>query len=490
MKKIQSIYGKKRSKKLLTAAVLLFAFVTSISLSGCPKACVPVQRPADAIDFTDKNIEKVFMSIFEKDAGMVTESDMSSIECFQIMTYSETNTVTVALSGYLDIVSSENPDYEKAAEFVKTTDITDYIFESYNDLGYLTGLREFTATYTSFPNFDFLAPCKELERFSIVANTEIVEYSFLSEFPKLYSVSISESSIKNTSDFEKLTNLTELTLDQISSEDYLLSDPKFLSGLTNLKRLSLASGMVFDISALSSLENLEYLNLAYNGVEDVSPIANLKKLKYIDLTQNLISDVSPLTNYNAETFERLILDLNSGITDWSPLDYLDNKVQGKPLEAKSETLAEIYGTSNGRVFRDKLSDAESLAIEKNGDEYIVTVGFKGYLDAAAANSPEASDLRKAAVLRETPEEFYEEIRSFTGIREFIMHNVDCADYSFLYRCDNLESIEISGNGEKADLSVIEGLEFLSSLIVTESEPPAQNSDFFEKFNNITNLKIN
>ena len=93
----------------------------------------------------------------------------------------------------------------------------------------------------------------------------------------------------------------------------------------------------FDVS---ELKNLKSLNASYNCIEDVSPISQMTELVYLDLTQNPIKDLSSLTNFNPEKFEKIILDLNTLIKDWSPLDYLGNKVQGKPTPTELKKMAE------------------------------------------------------------------------------------------------------------------------------------------------------
>ena len=462
--------------KVLSVAALSISTVLSLSMTGCPKALVDRIPPEDAASFSDSAMASVFADLFEKDQEKITVSDLASIECFEIMTYSETNTVTIALEGYLDCIEQDSDDYE---QYVKTVDITGKVFSNYDDFKYLTGLRQFSAIYTSFPNYDFLSECKELEKFSTSANYECHDYSILASLPNLKSVSITEGSIDDLSFFSEMPGITELSLDQMICGEDMISDISFISNLTNLERFSASSGRISDISPLAGLKNLEYLNLAYNIVEDVSPIADLTSLTYIDLTQNLVKDVSPLTNYDPEKFERIILDLNSGITDWSPLDYLDGKVQGKPIEVESQTLAALLGTDNGKVLKDDLADIESVSVAFNGDgSYLVSFGYEGYVDALQTNK-DTANIYKTVDLYETPEEFFELMKNFPGLLLFSTSYVDIDNFDFLYKCRSLEQFEVLGNKINADYSILEDLSSLKRIAITGSSLDDDTISFLE-----------
>lgn len=352
---------------LLASAIVAFSALT---FSSCTDKAEK--------EYTEA-FDHVFSQVFEKNVEDITAEDYASVESFEILTYSETNTVTVALEGYDAIMNSETPDEEAAAKLIKTVDIKDKNFDDREGFKKLTGLKAFCAIYTSFDSFDFLSECKELEVFMVNSNFECSDYAVLENFPNLKKLEITEGSVDDLSVISKLTSLTQLSLDSVQNGEYNITDISFVSPLTNLTSLSLSSNMIYDLSALDSLKNLEYLNLAYNaGIDDVSVLAGLTNLKYIDLTQSLVKDLTPLTNFDPENFEVVILDLNSVITDWSPLDYLGKKVQGRPTgyvlpeaDTSSETEEPTEEPDNiaesGNETEDNSVEA-SADVKENTDE--------------------------------------------------------------------------------------------------------------------------
>lgn len=465
---------------LVRRCASLFLLAVSLAVvpvfSGCPRAFVERVTPVDGADFTDNAMATVFADLFGKKLGQVTEEDLATVECFEIMTYSGTNVIRIAQSGYLDYIAQEDYDYAAAAEYVLEADITNKTFSTYNDLRYLTGLREFSDVYAALDSYDFLKYCKKLESFSLMANYECDDFAFLSELPNLEKVSISECAVADLSQFSGLSSLKELMLEQVSVGDYMLSDLSFLSGLTNLESLSLSSNMIYDVTPLESLTNLAYLNLSYNGIEDVSPIAGLTSLRYIDLTQNLISDLSPLTQYDPESFERIILDLNSGIKDWSPLNYLGAAVQGKPIEISSPIFAALYGSETGSIVRDELSSIEAVTLENRDGVIYVLAGFDGYLDAA---EEEKDSLLKTVSLDDVDEDldtFFGYFRYLSGLRSFALHGVSVESFDFLDRCSGLERFEVTGNDASADYTALSELPSLSDISVTDSTLSSEARD--------------
>lgn len=318
----------KRNTKICALLVLLCVAMT-LSLTGCPRACVP-----GILDFADDDFAELCGEIFDKDYKRVTADDMASIEVFNILTYGEDNYVTVRFA------NSEE----------KTIDITGLIFDSLDDFVYLTGLREFSSTYTTNSDYSFLANCKELEVISIAGNSECRGFDFIAELPKLYSFSLESGVIEDLSVFRKMTNLRTLSLNSVTTKidpDYLMReegitieelgydeamimDLSFIEPLVNLETLSITSALVNDLTPLAGLTNLKYLDLSYNAIYDVTPLSGLKNLEYLDLTQSIISDVSPLAQLDKNKIQRIVLDLCYSIEDWSPLDVFDaSQIQGR-----------------------------------------------------------------------------------------------------------------------------------------------------------------
>ena len=325
----------KRNIKLCALAILLCAAMT-LPLAGCPKALMP-----SILDYSDDDFATLCGKIFDKDYKRVTAEDMASIESFSILTYGEDNTVTVGFTGFIDAPTDKNQ---------KTVDITGLVFDNFNDFVYLTGLREFSSTYTTNNDYSFLANCKELEKIMIAGNSECRDYEFLRVLPKVHTFSLESGVIDDISVISSMTNLKNLSLTSVTTKidpDYLMStegitieelgydehailEISFLEGLTNLEKLTISSASVRELDPLAGLQKLTYLDLSYNAIDDITPIAQLKNLEYLDLTQSIISDVSPLASLDKDKIQRIILDLCYSIDDWSPLDAFEpSKIQGR-----------------------------------------------------------------------------------------------------------------------------------------------------------------
>lgn len=335
---------------------LVLCFCALCTFSGCPKAYKEMvvreeyEELEPLINFADEDLGNVFAKAFGKDYKLVSEEDLASIEVFEILTYSETQEIKIGFPGAM-----ENPaDQSKFA----VVDITGMVFDSFEDFKYLTGLRAYSSVYNTNADYSFLSYCKELESINISENSECRDYAFLKQLPKLQKFSLEQGIIDDVSVLSELTNLKKLELRSIATKidpEYLwnetfnpetgkgdtieelgydetnISDISFVSNLTGLESLTISSCLVKNIEPLSGLTNLKHLDLSYNGISDITPLSALPQLEHINLTQNVISDLTPLSGLDPEKVDRIMLDLCESVTDWSPLDYLGNKVQGRPI---------------------------------------------------------------------------------------------------------------------------------------------------------------
>ncbi len=124
--------------------------------------------------------------------------------------------------------------------------------------------------------------------------------------------------IGDFSSLENLTNLEELTVQEVIGKGYQTSDFSPLENLTNLRVLALELGVISDNNALENLANslenltnLERLYLGANHISDISPLENLTNLEELLLSSNKISDISPLENLTK--LKKLDLYYNSDI---------------------------------------------------------------------------------------------------------------------------------------------------------------------------------
>ncbi|MBM6768620.1 leucine-rich repeat domain-containing protein [Bacillus cereus] len=105
----------------------------------------------------------------------------------------------------------------------------------------------------------------------------------------LIVVEAKSKGIKDVSGLEYMTNLENLTLEEVK-----LKNIKFISDLRQLKSLSITYGELEDIGPLATLEHIEFLTLRNNKISDLSPLSQMKKIKMLDLNSNYIKDIKPL----------------------------------------------------------------------------------------------------------------------------------------------------------------------------------------------------
>lgn len=469
-----------KSRRFFFVSLVLLLSVILLTFTGCPTSLQKI----DGADFTNPVVANVFGDIFDKKPERVTEEELAAITRVDIITYSETNEFTVVFKGY-DEAKARGLD---TSSYVRTADITDIVLGDMSDMRFLTSLKEFTATYTGFPDYNFLEPCVQLERFESLYNYESKDYSVFAKLPALKSLNIEGAVIDDFSAFSNLTQLESLTLSEVSSSDYKELDASFVTGLTNLHTLTLSCANLSDVTPIASLVNLRSLSLGRNLIEDVSPLAALTSLEYLDLEQNLISDISPLTTLDSEKFTRIILDGNSSIEDWSPLNYLGEKVQGKPIMVESRDLATVYGIDGGMVKKESLENIESFEITKNGDEYAVTLGFTGYLEAFATMDEIPEKYYAEFVLTESVEEFCKHFDAFLNLRAFMSHGVDYENFEFLHKTKlALQIFEVTGNSIDADYSKLSEMRKLTFVSVTDSN--VSDDSFFYTLENLDHLVL-
>ncbi|ANC10849.1 internalin [Bacillus cereus] len=105
----------------------------------------------------------------------------------------------------------------------------------------------------------------------------------------LIVVEAKSKGIKDVSGLEYMTNLENLTLEEVK-----LKNIKFISDLRQLKSLSITYGELEDIGPLAKLEHIEFLTLRNNKISGLSPLSQMKKIKMLDLNSNYIKDIKPL----------------------------------------------------------------------------------------------------------------------------------------------------------------------------------------------------
>ncbi|MGM2609229.1 leucine-rich repeat domain-containing protein [Bacillus cereus group sp. BceL008] len=201
-------------------------------------------------------------------------------------------------------------------------------------------------------------------------NTPITKEDLL-KVKSLIVVEAKSKGIKDVSGLEYMTNLENLTLEEVKLENI-----HFISGLRQLKSLSITYSELNDIGPLAKLEHIESLSLRNNKISDLSPLSQMKKIKMLDLNSNYIKDIKPLfkltslktltvannqiSNANLAGIEQLKnikkLSLsNNGLTNIEHLTPIKKLIE---LDLGKNELENIEPLS-------KLSTVQSLNLEEN-----------------------------------------------------------------------------------------------------------------------------
>ncbi len=163
-------------------------------------------------------------------------------------------------------------------------------------------------------------------------NDSVVDITPLSGLINLRELSISNGRIRDITPLAKLTRLYDLHL-----ENNQISDVRPLAALTDLTILGLFNNKVGDITPLAKLTHLRELGLGNNQVSDITPLSGLRNLRALGLGGNLIADVSPLVDlpklsgYEQIGFPGLYLERN-------PLNYASIHTHIPAIQAKGTKI--------------------------------------------------------------------------------------------------------------------------------------------------------
>ncbi|MCL2633641.1 MAG: leucine-rich repeat domain-containing protein [Oscillospiraceae bacterium] len=211
------------------------------------------------------------------------------------------------------------------------------------------------------------------EETSILTQTTVTEHTIVIqpaekpiEYVKIgkseYATDLTELNLTsswgyNNAELQELYKMTELeslkiiyTTGYVEGDVFISEAPDLsvLSGLVNLKNLSVSvsvhyHGNLVDITPLKELINLEYLELNKHEIEDISALSGLTKLRELHLSRNSISDISPLEKLT--NLEVLDISFNN-ISDISVLEHFNSltkvSLYGNPISDRSV----LFGLTN------------------------------------------------------------------------------------------------------------------------------------------------
>ncbi|MEI3894833.1 MULTISPECIES: leucine-rich repeat domain-containing protein [Bacillus] len=135
--------------------------------------------------------------------------------------------------------------------------------------------------------------------------------------------------ITDISGLEYMTNIEELTLDNVE-----LKNVDFISSLRNLKTVNLTSNQIKNIEPLSKLDKLEKIDINGNNVTDIKPLFTLSALKNLNVSNNKLNDASLQEIQQLKNLDVLKLNHNeisnveaiSEISMLNELELVGNKV--------------------------------------------------------------------------------------------------------------------------------------------------------------------
>ncbi|MDR1639976.1 MAG: leucine-rich repeat domain-containing protein [Clostridiales bacterium] len=190
---------------------------------------------------------------------------------------------------------------------------------SIKDLGPISNLTNLTTLFLTGNNISDISPLANLNNLTqlYIGNNPIADISPIFTLDKLDTLDL--DLIQNISDYSFLSKFSSLR--SLSLNEAAISDILFVSEIANMEVLCLNNNQIDDISPLSNLSNMDWLELSCNQITDISPLSNLSILDWLVLKNNQITDVSPLSNLSNLSVLKL---QNNQITDISPLSNLTN----------------------------------------------------------------------------------------------------------------------------------------------------------------------
>lgn len=351
-----------------------------------------------------------------------------------------------------------------------------------------------------------------LKKLALNGSTYSQVLDWISEQDQLEELHITNASL-NQDYADKIFTLKNLTVLDLSNNEYLQSIPDSVKEFTNLTSLNLSGCGLSDIPDLSKLDSLASLNLMDN--ENL-----IRKVVMKKVPEKFASD----ENWVKENFEAQneVVTTGDEVSDY----YIPDQTLYAELKEKADrnddgilTVAEAWGTTSLYLWNDEMSDVKdftgfgtvfknltSLDFRKTFDDEdqeavlvneIAKMKDMGYLEMNSV-SQSAFDTICENLQNLSSINFYasqEEGLDITKISKLSQLtsaylNCDLKGYTALNDLEELHSLSIQGN--KVKLSDIQtALDRLSSLSLSYSGTVnEQDSVVFENLTNLTSLTIN
>lgn len=278
------------------------------------------------------------------------------------------------------------------------------------------------------------------------------------DLEKVTSLVLTKSDFKTLEDILALPNLSELELNNISSESY-----NALNSLDNLSSLQIISTDIDSLDYFSNLDNLYELKLINTSIKNVDLIKNMENLCFLTLRGNKIQSLDFFKDVKFKS-ETLDFSLDEPlIDDYTPL-YFIKDLYSFSTTSYCEILNDLYDSN---ILKNHIFDDYNL-------EAMVRMKSKNYLDELTEE-----DLEKIESLSiwDASPLTWSSNPNYTQGKSIIIRNLNGID-----RLENLDFLELS-RVQAPSLAPLFSLKKLTSLSI-------ENSDIYdlEPFNNIINLE--
>ena len=348
-------------------------------------------------------------------------------------------------------------------------------------LGEMTNLKELNLEGNSqISDLTPLAKLDSLESLLLPIPSEVTDLSPIAGLGGLKTLSIQEnqsnaqpvSKIEDYSPIASLENLEKLDLSVTN-----LKDLSFVSGLGNLKSLSLVGSLALpDLTALKGLSQLETLNISAGGLGNPAGIEGLAQLRHLELSNEStafqMEDLSILSGMTQLEYLRLDAD---GISSFQGMEQLANLKEAYfwGSSATYLDLAPLAGLTKLQILRLPGRSGGSGIAPYNGD------GLAGL-----------SVLRELTM--DSAVQSLEPLRNLTGLTKLSIGGNSCPgafqSLEPLSGLTGLQSLDVQFcRSTVIDLGPLAGLTQLSSLSV-ESFSPSDPVENLSALSGLTGLK--
>ena len=268
----------------------------------------------------------------------------------------------------------------------------------YEGLSRLTVLESVSFEKSPLASLDFLSEMKQIKRLNLSgSNHTFANYEALAKLNKISSLDVSYNSQATDDNMDVFSDVTTLTIvnvsecdrlkslsflysstsrlqefyavgcDSISNYDMLIRATKlkkvdlsnsatknvtFLKNKANIRELNISHTKVSSIEELLPSVNLEKLDLSYTDVEDLSVLSGMSKLKRLNLSHSKVTDVSPLAGCVS------LVDFDCSNTQIAVLDGMESCVNLSRINVGNTPLESLRPFYSAKKVKEIIVDED------------------------------------------------------------------------------------------------------------------------------------